>query len=119
MDVTVVHPRRLQAGGTVEAAEFGDIAACQAVRWDGTTLTLVFAADLTPQQVDEVRARCDSINDVEKTLRARALTAIDANKAYLALSPPSQAQVVAQVRALTTQMNGLIRLVLAALDATD
>ena len=119
MDVTVVRPRRLLTGGTVAAGDFADIAPCQQVRWNGDALTLAFATDLTQAQVDEVKARCDAVNDVEKTLRARALTAIDANKTYLALAPPTQAQVVAQVRALTAQMNGLIRIGLAALDTTD
>ncbi|MFN2591704.1 MAG: hypothetical protein ABR532_02590 [Candidatus Dormibacteria bacterium] len=53
------------------------------------------------------------------TLRQRALDAITGNLAYLALSPPSNAQVVAQVRALTQQQNALIRVVLGAFDATS
>jgi hypothetical protein len=118
VNVTVMGPRRLQVGGAIDASEFDDLGNCQDVRWDGATLTLAFAGNLTQAQVDEVRARCDSVNSVEKVLRARALTALDANKTYLATTP-TQAQVVAQVAALTRQTNGLIRMVLAALDDTD
>jgi hypothetical protein len=119
VDVTVMGPRRLATGGTIEAAEFNDLGTCQEVRWDGAALTLVFEGTLTQAQVDEARARCDSVNTVEKVLRARAVTALDANRTYLTLAPPSQAQVVAQVNALTRQVNGLIRMVLAVLDDTD
>ena len=53
------------------------------------------------------------------TLTTRGLTALDANKTFLAIASPTNAQVSAQVRALTQQMNGVIRLVLNKMDATD
>lgn len=53
------------------------------------------------------------------TLRQRAQQALTANAAYLALSPPTQAQVVAQVASLTRQDSALIRLGLGVLDSTS
>lgn len=51
-------------------------------------------------------------------LRTRTATALGANRAFLA-STPTAAQSAAQVKALTRQMNGLIRLQLQQFDATD
>ena len=44
--------------------------------------------------------------------------ALAGNAAYLAIASPTNAQVAAQVRALTRQNNGLIRLIRRRLDAT-
>ena len=53
------------------------------------------------------------------TIRQQANTALDSNRTYLAIASPTNAQVVAQVRALTQQMNGVIRLVLGKLDGAN
>lgn len=50
------------------------------------------------------------------TIRDRARTALAANATFLALGAPSNAQVVAQVKALTRQVSGLTRLTLAQTD---
>jgi hypothetical protein len=55
----------------------------------------------------------------EKVLRDKAATALTANQAFLDLASPSNAQVLAQVRLLTRQMNALIRLTVKQLDSTD
>lgn len=55
----------------------------------------------------------------ETTIRDKATQALADNKTFLALSSPSNAQVVAQVKALTRQNNALIRLVLRRFDGTD
>ncbi len=53
------------------------------------------------------------------TLTDRAATALQANRDFLALTTPSNAQVLAQVKALTQQNTALIRLLLNLLDGTD
>ena len=52
-------------------------------------------------------------------IRATALNALAANRTYVALATPTAAQTTAQVKALTRQMNGVIRLLLNQLDGTD
>lgn len=53
------------------------------------------------------------------TIRQRLRGALDTNTAFLALASPTNAQTLAQVRALTRENTGLIRLALDALDAAD
>lgn len=55
----------------------------------------------------------------ETTMRAAAVQALEANRTFLAITGPTQAQVLAQVRALTHQNVRLIRLALGMFDATD
>jgi hypothetical protein len=50
------------------------------------------------------------------TLKAKAKAALAANSTFLALTAPTNAQVLAQVKSLTRQTNALIRLQLAELD---
>lgn len=53
------------------------------------------------------------------TLRTQAGNALAANRTYLALAAPTNAQVAAQVRLLTQETTALVRLVLGALDGAD
>lgn len=53
------------------------------------------------------------------TIRDRAAQALSTNSDFLALASPTNAQTLAQVKALTRQINGLIRLTLGRLDGTD
>lgn len=55
----------------------------------------------------------------EATIRDRATTALGTNTTFLGIASPTNAQIAAQVKALTRQNNGLIRLVLRRFDATD
>ena len=50
------------------------------------------------------------------TMRSRAINALTANGNYLAVGTPTNAQVVAQVAALTKECSGIIRLMLGQLD---
>ena len=53
------------------------------------------------------------------TIVAQAVGALVSNTAYIDLATPTNAQVAAQVKALTRQNNKIIRLVLGRLDGTD
>lgn len=73
---------------------------------DETTGQLVSRVDTDP-------------NGNESTIRAQAAQALATNRAFLAIATPTNAQTLAQVKALTRQTNGIIRLLLGALDGTD
>lgn len=55
----------------------------------------------------------------ETTIRQQAESALAANKTFLAITSPTTAQIAAQVKALTRQNNGLIRMVLRRFEAAD
>lgn len=55
----------------------------------------------------------------EATIRDRATTALTVNRDFLAIASPSNAQTLAQVKALTRQNTAVIRLLLGLLDDTD
>lgn len=50
------------------------------------------------------------------TLQAKAQQALTTNSTYLALASPTAAQTTAQVKAITRQVNALIRLSIQSLD---
>lgn len=52
-------------------------------------------------------------------LRDQATQAFIDNRAFLAIASPSNAQTLAQVKALTRQMNGVLRLVYSQFDGTN
>lgn len=56
---------------------------------------------------------------VEMAIRAKALQALTVNVNYLAVTTPTAGQVSAQVKALTRQVQALIRLTLGQLDSDD
>lgn len=55
----------------------------------------------------------------DRAIRDQAAQAMVGNRAYVALAAPTAAQTTAQVKALSQQMNALIRLALGQLDATN
>lgn len=55
----------------------------------------------------------------QQTLQQRAQAALAANATFLSIGSPTNAQNAAQVQALTKQCNGLIRLLINALDSTS
>jgi hypothetical protein len=83
-------------------------------------LSVVFATDLTPALVLAVQQRIESRNANEETLRNQAITAMQGNRDFLNIvGTPTNAQVLAQVKALSRQNNGVIRMLLGQLDGTD
>jgi hypothetical protein len=54
-----------------------------------------------------------------ESIEENALAALADNKAYIDLASPTTAQAGVQIKALTRQMNGLIRLLLDRLDDTE
>lgn len=52
-------------------------------------------------------------------LQNRAQAALATNTAFLAVASPTNAQTLAQVKALTKECSALIRLMLGLLDSTD
>ena len=80
---------------------------------------VVFADDLDEQTSQRVLDRLLTPNGNAEVLRGRGRQALAGNRDYLALEPKTQADVVAQVAALTRQNNGLIRLALNIYDGTD
>lgn len=79
-------------------------------RWNRVTR----AMEDTPGWVDPAVAEGN-----EKTIRSRTGVALQTNAAYLALATPTAAQTTTQVKALTRQVSGLLRLVDNRLEAAD
>lgn len=72
--------------------------------------------NLVAEQVVEV----DDTAEVNKvTIEDRAVAALADNRTFLAIASPTNAQVVAQVKALTRQNSAVIRLILNRLEGTD
>lgn len=92
---------RLHAAGTLTDAQL----------YAALDRGLVQAADVTVPEPATVANR--------RAIESAAATALAGNRAFLALASPSNAQVLAQVRALTNQNQRLIRLALGLLDGTD
>jgi hypothetical protein len=55
----------------------------------------------------------------EATIRQQAANALATNRTFLALSSPTNAQTLAEVKALARQMNGVVRLLINQFDGTD
>lgn len=53
------------------------------------------------------------------TIRTAAKGALTTNRAFLEANPTTVAPIAVQVKALTRQANGIIRLLLGQLDGTD
>lgn len=74
------------------------------------------AGNLVAEEVVQVDITAPS---VQYDLHARARQALAANATFLAIPAPTNAQAVAQVKALTRQTNALIRLLVAVDGARD
>jgi hypothetical protein len=93
--------------GVIVERDHFDLAGNRFRRWvdSGSGLALVEDRPLTASETTLLteRQNADSID-------ARVRDALASNKTFLALQTPTNAQVVAQVRALTRQVSALIRM---------
>lgn len=71
------------------------------------------------QVVSAHRAKPSPTQANRQTIEDAAKQALATNRTYLGVNSSTAAQTTAQVKALTRQNNGLIRLLLGLLDATD
>jgi hypothetical protein len=65
---------------------------------------------------EEATAKLSAEEQNQQTLTTRAVAALAANDAFLAVGSPTNAQVLAQVRVLTRECSALIRLALQQYD---
>ena len=91
------------------------------ITWDPITyLAVEFDGNLTAAEVLAIQQRIESSNANEETLRNQAITAMQGNRDFLNIvGTPTNAQVLVQVKALSRQSNGVIRMLLGQLDGTD
>lgn len=68
---------------------------------------------------ETIKAQFLARQQTADTIKAAAVDALAANRTYIARTSPTAAQTTAQVKALSQQNNGLIRLLLGLLDGTD
>jgi hypothetical protein len=80
--------------------------------------------DVRPYTADE-QAQADAVaaglfvDGAKRTVAERAQAALTTNATFLAINSPTNAQTLAQVRALTRECSGLIRMALNQFDSTD
>lgn len=79
----------------------------------------IWATRTTNGGTVERRIRSNTNTDRALILQARAQQAISTNSTFLALASPTNAQSLAQIQALTRQLQALLRLSQNALDAID
>lgn len=102
-------------------------APCVIVSGQGTTTVLTepttpgavasaLAPILSAEQAAAATAATQAAN--RDALAAKAQQALTTNATFQAIASPSNAQIAAQVQSLTKQANGIIRLLLNALDST-
>jgi hypothetical protein len=81
------------------------------------TPSVVLNAIAADAALDAAAAAAQAVLDANgDTLRSRAKTALATNATFLALANPTAAQVATQTKALTRQVDALIRLAIGALD---
>lgn len=96
------------------------------ISYTDAAVIVTMDAPLTAQQQAAVEAAALAANAdpnapwrARDTIAERAAAALTANDAYLAIANPSQAQAIAQVRVLTRECSGVIRLLLDRTETTD
>lgn len=106
--VRVKDPTRTRTEA-LEPADFADIGPCVGVDWDAGVLVVEFSATLTAEQRQLVQLRCITADDREEQILRQSRQAYQSNLDYLAKASPTTAEAVAQVAALTRQINGVLR----------
>lgn len=87
-------------------------------KWDGKQwVEGRTAAEIAP--ILEAKALAVTADNNRTSIEDAALNALAINKTYIDRLSPTAAQTTAEVKALARQMNGVIRLLLNKLDATD
>jgi hypothetical protein len=107
-------------GKVINGVTLGDPAAPAFLTYDHASLPSgLLLDDGTFVPIDTVPDETPQGNANRETIKAQAVTAMQGNAEFLALASPSQAQTLAQVKALTRQSQALIRLALGKYDGTD
>jgi hypothetical protein len=84
------------------------------------TWTVIYRdTNQTIEQDEAGEQRVTYANPNEDTLRKQAAQALDSNRAFLALASPTAAQNAIQIKALTRQVQAIIRFELDDLSGTD
>jgi hypothetical protein len=83
--------------------------------------TLLATRPYTPAETAQVAAEAAEQNRIANklTIEDRAALALASNETYLAIASPSNAQNAAQIKLLTRECQGLIRLAIKALDSLN
>lgn len=107
MIVAIQHP----PARPIDTTTFADITSkvCTSVAFAADDLEITFATDLTATEKIQVRVRCATADATAETVLLAAVAAYTANQAYLAIGTPTTAQAVAQVAAVTRQMQFVFR----------
>ena len=114
MSETIQRTESYGPDGLVEAVELERIADAVEYRHYDLMNALDEQRPATPEET-AAHEQWEMSQNIEE-LRAQGEKALTKNKTFLDLDPPTNAQIAAQVEALTKQMNGLIRQVLQQWD---
>lgn len=85
---------------------------------DGSVATSRALTGAEAQQLVDIDTNNATVSN-KSTLTQQAQSALAANRAYLGITSPTNAQVAAQVKALTQQTQALIRFALNQFDGTN
>lgn len=110
----IVVAQKVGVGRAVAPDAFTDITTVPVTRieWNADGgLDVDFDGDLTGEQQTLVKIRCASADDAEEALFLQAYNAYRNNQQFLNIASPTTAQAVAQVKALSQQLNAVIRVI--------